>query len=70
MKTASVPKEFDEILYSLFSEYETQNIPIAVDFRQLVSNVAFGARASHLIHTYPAKLLPHIPFLLLHLLLR
>ena len=62
MSAASVPKEFDETLYSLFGEYEAQNIPIAVDFRQLVSDVAFGTRASHLIHTYSAKLLPYIPY--------
>ncbi len=66
MSAASVPKQFDETLYSLFDEYEAQNIPIAVDFRQLVSDVAFGARASHLIHTYPAKLLPHIPYFFLN----
>ena len=62
MNAASVLKEFDETLYSLFGKYEAQNIPIAVDFRQLVSDVAFGSRASHLIHTYPVKLLPHIPY--------
>ena len=65
-KASSVSEEFDETLYSLFGEYEAQNIPIAVDFRQLVSDVAFGTRASHLIHTYPAKLLPHIPYFFLN----
>ena len=50
MNAASVYKEFDE----------TQKIPSDVDFRRLTSGVAFGARATHLIHTYPAKLLPYI----------
>lgn len=35
--------------------------PIEVNFRDLVSWVKYGERASHMIHPYPAKLLPHIP---------
>lgn len=46
-KASSITEEFDETLYSLFDEYEAKNTPIAVDFRQLVSEVTFGTRASH-----------------------
>ena len=32
-----------------------------VDFRELVTCFKYGERATHSIHPYPAKLLPHIP---------
>ena len=45
-------------LISLFNQYE---LPVSVDFRKLVHWIPYGERASHMIHLYPAKLLPHIP---------
>ena len=39
LSTASVPKKFDDTLYSLFGEYEAQNIPISVDFGNLLEGV-------------------------------
>ena len=39
--------------------------PIPVNFREIV-NQKFHERATHLIHTYPAKLIPNIPYFFLN----
>ncbi|HUV31696.1 MAG TPA: DNA methyltransferase [Acidobacteriota bacterium] len=51
----------DHILEALMSRYDITSRPQAVSFRDLVSGVNGCDRATHLIHTYPAKLLAHIP---------
>lgn len=51
----------DSKLDKLLSHYSTAGKPIRVNFRQLVPWLKYGERASHMIHSYPAKLLPHIP---------
>jgi len=48
-------------LESLLAQYKKSNEPIQVDFRKLADWIPYGERASHMIHLYPAKLLPHIP---------
>ncbi|MFX2480922.1 hypothetical protein ACTVPL_08630 [Serratia marcescens] len=35
-------------------------VPINVDFRELISWVKLGDQQTHLLHPYPAKLIPHI----------
>lgn len=50
--------EFEEI-------YKKDGNPISVNFRDLI-NEKFYERATHLIHTYPAKLIPHIPYFFLN----
>ncbi len=55
----------DHALTALMSRYSRANRPIAVSFRNLVSGVNGCDRATHLIHTYPAKLLAHIPMFFL-----
>jgi len=45
----------------LLESYKVKGEPIQVNFRSLVSWIPYGERASHMIHLYPAKLLPHIP---------
>jgi tRNA G10 N-methylase Trm11 len=64
--TGFVNDAFNESLCLLLDEYANQREPISVDFRKLVTDVTFGSRATHLIHTYPAKLLPHIPYFFLN----
>lgn len=50
----------------LLRDYEKTHQAIAVNFRELVNWIPYQAdRASHLLHPYPAKLLPHIPYFLL-----
>ena len=52
----------DDVLAYFFEQYANSPEPISVDFRSLVSASPYGERgATHLIHTYPAKLLMHIP---------
>jgi DNA modification methylase len=50
---------------SLEARYERDHRAIKVDFRRLVSAPSKVERATHLLHTYPAKLLAHIPFFFL-----
>ncbi|MFQ3247368.1 MAG: DNA modification methylase [Arenicella sp.] len=47
----------------LIDEYQKNRKAIEVDFRKMVDWIPYGNRASHSIHLYPAKLLPHIPIL-------
>ena len=52
--------------YSEFKDiYERQKRPIAVNFREIVDE-KFYDRATHLIHSYPAKLIPNIPYFFLN----
>ena len=53
----------DACLDKLLAEFNRSKSPIQVDFRKMVDWVQYGERASHMIHLYPAKLLPHIPIL-------
>lgn len=52
-------------LNHLINQFSKSSTPIAVDFRNLTKCFAYGERATHSIHPYPAKLLPQIPHLLL-----
>ncbi|WP_373060182.1 hypothetical protein [Zunongwangia sp. H14] len=45
--------------------YKRQKRPIAVNFREIVDE-KFYDRATHLIHSYPAKLIPNIPYFFLN----
>lgn len=51
----------DDVLRRLINTYRKNNRAIAVNFRRLVSSSDYPDHATHLIHPYPAKLLPHIP---------
>jgi DNA modification methylase len=53
--------EFDDVLSALSREYIASGEPVTVNFRELVPVPPGGDRATHLIHPYPAKLLPNIP---------
>lgn len=48
---------------SLVREFVSNDEPLTVDFRSLINWVRVGDRLTHLIHPYPAKLLPHIAHL-------
>jgi len=60
------PHSTDTELDRLIQQYAAEQAPIVVNFRELVSWMKYGERATHLIHPYPAKLLPHIPHFFLH----
>ena len=46
--------------------YELGKFPIEVSFRELIPELNNSDRSTHLIHTYPAKLIPHIPHFFLN----
>lgn len=49
------------LLYEEFRrQFQASGRPVNTDFRALVSWVKLGDQRTHLIHSYPAKLLPHI----------
>ncbi|WP_417809615.1 hypothetical protein [Thioclava sp.] len=55
------PKNTGTQLTELLNQYESSSCaPIEVSFRELVPWVYGGSRASHYLHSYPAKLLPQI----------
>lgn len=60
------PGIFDEKLTDFLKKYSIDNKPIEVSFRNLVPTLTKADIATHLIHTYPAKLLMHIPHFFLN----
>ncbi len=46
--------------------YQKDMMPISVDFRELVKELSKNERYTHLIHSYPAKLLTQIPYFFLN----
>lgn len=48
------------LIEELKRAYARDNLPVKVNFRQLVSWLKAGDQLTHQIHPYPAKLLPHI----------
>lgn len=54
-------------LYEEFRrQFQLSKSPVSTDFRALVNWVKVGDQRTHLIHSYPAKLLPHIAHFFLH----
>jgi DNA modification methylase len=53
------------MLQKLINEYAKTRLPLTVHFRKLVGCLSSPERATHLIHSYPAKILMHIPFFFL-----
>jgi len=56
---------YDEVLSNLLAKYAIDKEPIEVSFRNIVNNLK-PDRSTHLIHTYTAKLLMHIPHFFLN----
>jgi len=59
-------KPTDRELGKLLRDYEKNEAPIDVDFRALVPWLSYPERTTHMVHSYPAKLLFHIPYFLLN----
>ncbi|WP_396143672.1 DNA methyltransferase [Flavobacterium sp.] len=57
---------YSEIFNNFLETYSKNQEPISVDFRELVNTIKFTDRATHSIHSYPAKLLPNIPYFFLN----
>lgn len=54
------PVDTSAVVARLIAEYAERQTPIPISFRELVHWIPVGERATHYIHTYPGKLLPHI----------
>lgn len=54
------PVDTSVALAGLLDQFDRDQQPAAISFRHLVSWLRVGERASHYLHPYPAKLLPHI----------
>jgi len=57
--------EYNNIINKFIDEYAISDEPKEVSFRKLVTGVKTD-RATHLIHSYPAKLLMNIPYFFLN----
>lgn len=58
--TLAYPIDTTEDILILARRYQREGKPQEVSFRNLVSWIKVGERATHYIHPYPAKLLPQI----------
>lgn len=54
------PADTTAMLVTLLHEYEASRKPLSVSFRNLVPWIKVGERATHYLHSYPAKMLPQI----------
>jgi DNA modification methylase len=59
-------EEIDAELSKLFNKFKTDSLPIEVDFRKLVNWIPYSDSYTHYFHSYPAKLLKHIPIFFLN----
>ena len=58
--TGAYPVDTTGLVRNLVGEFQRDRTPIPVSFRALVPWMKVGERATHYLHSYPAKLLPHI----------
>lgn len=58
-------KDINKLIEAFRSEYSRKGEPIRINFREIVPELNSTERYSHLIHSYPAKLLCHIPYFFL-----
>lgn len=63
-----VSEQANRLLDSLYSQYRFNPAGVSVSFRELCADWTWAKRSdiyTHLIHSYPAKMLPYIPILFL-----
>lgn len=58
-------QQIQKQLESFYLSYQKDGNPIPVNFRTMVPELKSAERYTHLIHSYPAKLLTHIPYFFL-----
>src|SRR3954464_15341026 len=61
MIKSGIAHRTDAILERYIDRYAVSGRPISIQFRDIVDWLPSIDRATHLIHSYPAKLLVHIP---------
>lgn len=65
MSHTSRKAEISEQIGIFYRSYQQSGEPIAVNFRALVPELKKAERYTHLMHSYPAKLLSNIPYFFL-----
>lgn len=60
LQRTAYPVDTTSQLAALVNKYQRRRRAIPVSFRELVPWLKMGERATHYLHPYPAKLLPHI----------
>lgn len=63
---SNIQGKFDSLIGNWLSTYSNTKQPIEISFRKLAPELNKGDRFTHLIHSYPAKLLMHIPYIFLN----
>lgn len=66
LKVENKEHYIEELISKYLDEYSIKNEPISVSFRDIIPELNRIDRYSHLIHSYPAKLLAHIPYFFLN----
>jgi len=66
VKTQEISVRNDIIIKKFIEDFSIDRKPIEVSFRKLLPEIKNIDRYTHLIHTYPAKLLVHIPYFFLN----
>jgi DNA modification methylase len=66
MDTEEISYRNDLIIKKFIEDFSINRKPIEVSFRQLLPEIKNIDRYTHLIHSYPAKLLVHIPYFFLN----
>ena len=66
MNTKEISVRNDAIIKKFIEDFSMDKKPIEVSFRKLLPEIKNIDRFTHLIHTYPAKLLVHIPYFFLN----
>lgn len=66
MNTKEISERNDLIIKEFIDGYSINRKPIEVSFRKLLPEIKNIDRFTHLIHSYPAKLLVHIPYFFLN----
>ncbi|MBR4644402.1 MAG: hypothetical protein IKO73_04515 [Bacteroidaceae bacterium] len=60
--TGKKQTDIKKILEDYYLSFQKDGYPISVNFRALVPELKKAERFTHLIHSYPAKLLANIPY--------
>lgn len=58
--------KYEQLIVGFLKQFSKNEAPIEVNFREMVPEIKTTDRYTHLIHTYPAKLLAHIPYFFLN----
>jgi DNA modification methylase len=66
VKIKEISSRNDKIIQGFIEHFSMNGRPIEVSFRNLLPEIKNIDRYTHLIHSYPAKLLVHIPYFFLN----